>query len=597
MPLHQADLSVSRRARERIDLVALRDYLEGECDLADGLGLPSDDVRELRKQALALSKHGRHDACVDVVLGLVALGSIHPVDAVLLGRSFAALGRERLAAESDAHRARLWRTVAAGVPEDALEVLVEELEPAWRSESHEEWEEARRLCSAVESFWAFCRRLQDGSDLEATRRAIRAAGASEAVARFPVDQLALIEEKFNPAPAVVPRPLLRAEALETVEAAAAEIGRLLGDDSVAKPLAKASTTEAYRENLAAFALLIDQAASAPCYAWTRTGDFHPPTREGYRRREHGEMSVYLSEGRHEATHAEALRIVHRLVDSKNPTEDLERALVEGFVQEIGVHSAFAGSWQPRADAVREAIREEALFGLRALNETVQDMTERYPEKHDAFRAAVNDVLQAVLEGRLSTWRYDNPHSRRQLALLDPAQQVTWRTNHRTASTREVDGVELIWSTKEAFGGWFAFDRRPHGLLPVLANGGSKMILVEKAGAVTASARISVLERDGQPVLFLGPVALDWTHHPEATAENELMTHAIEKASQLGVSLSVEGSLAGHSPRALEREPSGSYLMQPSAGVVEISGIEEWLQESPRTLETNNRLSWRPLGGG
>lgn len=587
---------MSRRARERIDLLALRDYLDGACDLADGLGLESDDVRDLRKQALAFAEHGRHDKCVDVVLGLVALGSVHPVDPALLGRSYAALGKTRLAAACEAHRARLWRAMAAEVPEDALGMLVEALEPAWRSEAHEEWEEARRLCAAIESFWAFCQDVQGDSDLETTRRAIRAAGASEAASRFPADQLALIEQKAKATPALVARPLLQAEDLTTVGAAAAEIGRLLCDESLVAPLAAISESETYRENLAAFARLVDQAASAPCYVMTRVGDFHPDSRAGYRRREHGAVSMYLSESRHEETHAEALQLARTLPSSNAPEQDLERWLTARFVREIGVHPAIAAGWQPETSAVRKAIHEEALFALRALNETVQDMSDGHPGKHEAFRAAVNGVLQATLEGTLPVWRYENEASRLQLAPLNPEQEARWRTNHLTTTTKELDGVELVWSTKGAFGGWFAFDRRPQGLLPVLANGGTKMILVEAAGEVVASARLSVLSRDGAPVLFLGRVATDWTHRPQNTAENEVMSHALEKADQLGVSLSVDASLAGRATRAVTKERSGAYVMQPSAGVVEISEMEEWLQESPRTIETRDRLVITPRGG-
>src|SRR5215470_3687449 len=92
MPIHQADLNGSKKKREWIDELAIERFMKGEIDLQKALGVDDQLLLALRRQAFALYQSGKWERCIKIVLGVVALGSVHPADAVLLARSYEQLG-------------------------------------------------------------------------------------------------------------------------------------------------------------------------------------------------------------------------------------------------------------------------------------------------------------------------------------------------------------------------------------------------------------------------------------------------------------------------------------------------------------------------
>ena len=125
MAIHQANLAGSRRDRERIDLGAMTAYLEGEADLSEGLDLDPSLVQDLRRQAHALMCAGHYQRCVDVVLALVAMGSVHPADPMMLAACYRGLGMESAARACEAHGERMMLAMGLEVPTE-----LDEEEPA-----------------------------------------------------------------------------------------------------------------------------------------------------------------------------------------------------------------------------------------------------------------------------------------------------------------------------------------------------------------------------------------------------------------------------------------------------------------------------------
>lgn len=117
MGIHQADLNAPKNATGRLDRKAVERYLAGQGDLAEGLGVDAEQILALRRQALALSEAGKWQRAIDVVLGLVALGSVHPADPAILSRCYQALGKEEEARACAEHAEALWSALGLGAPE------------------------------------------------------------------------------------------------------------------------------------------------------------------------------------------------------------------------------------------------------------------------------------------------------------------------------------------------------------------------------------------------------------------------------------------------------------------------------------------------
>ena len=111
MSKQQLDLAGFKKAREKVDDKAIDKFFNGETDLAGALGLDSEAIDKMRRQAVALYGAGKWDACVKLVLGVVALGSVHPADALLLAKCYTELGNRNAAEQCTAHYEQMMRAV------------------------------------------------------------------------------------------------------------------------------------------------------------------------------------------------------------------------------------------------------------------------------------------------------------------------------------------------------------------------------------------------------------------------------------------------------------------------------------------------------
>lgn len=113
-------LEPRRKESIKVDHRALDTYLEGECDLAEGLGLSDEDVESLRNQAFALFETGHWERCRDVALGLAALGRVHLVDALMLSRCYRELGHTDEAEAFAEHAERFLDALNIDIPHEDL---------------------------------------------------------------------------------------------------------------------------------------------------------------------------------------------------------------------------------------------------------------------------------------------------------------------------------------------------------------------------------------------------------------------------------------------------------------------------------------------
>jgi hypothetical protein len=155
MSIHQAKLWAGTPERTPLDEGAVDAWRSGELDLGRALGVPLDALVGLRQLALSLVEAGKWARARDVAAGLVTLGHVHAIDALVIARACAELGDDRFADAATAHARRL--LVAKGVtlavePTIAtLRALVERLEPDWAADVKAEWDRQKRLASTVRS--------------------------------------------------------------------------------------------------------------------------------------------------------------------------------------------------------------------------------------------------------------------------------------------------------------------------------------------------------------------------------------------------------------------------------------------------------------
>jgi hypothetical protein len=403
------------------------------------------------------------------------------------------------------------------------------------------------------------------------QRALDAAGECSAAKIFPKAQLdaiaALAQEKIDRIHTVAGSrcrraldPSVGAKQVERPRDAARVIGERLGDAELGDQLlAKHGSLRGpekarFASALSAVALLADEAVNAPDYATTKMGWHHPNARSAYRRREHDAISRYQSQDRQERSRAKLAGDLQAVLQSAKPAEALERFLVQAFLAEIGA-GAGCESWKASPAAIERALEHEAFVPLRALNETASEMTPELaliPE----VKKAVASITQHIVEGDYREWRYDNPISRRHLSGMSAAQKEGWKANlhgsYRAGElelkTREEDDVELLWLTKIG-GPSHGFDYGGRCLLPLLANGRTKAILVDDErwphnAAARSYLRVLHLE-DGSPTLYLEPFQRDFPHRA-AFGEGEIdahlyaavISHAKRKADGLGLPLSI-----------------------------------------------------------
>ena len=96
MSLHQVRLRGAKGASQTVDRDAVRAFARGETELRAALGVGPEAVAALRRQAGALYAVGRHQACVDVLLGLGVLEPLTAQDVAMMAESFFALGQDEL---------------------------------------------------------------------------------------------------------------------------------------------------------------------------------------------------------------------------------------------------------------------------------------------------------------------------------------------------------------------------------------------------------------------------------------------------------------------------------------------------------------------
>jgi hypothetical protein len=542
--------------------------------------------------------------------------------------------------------------------EEALLSLVEQVAPISAQELRGEFAESRRLAATVESFRGLCNQLDAANergedkilgklvgqqqldarvqmlrDIDTVSRGIKAAGLCEAASKFPLAQLAALKEQVRTQVAKLeaaelpkaPR-LLKAADVSTLEGATAALVDLTGDPALAEGLkaaaARADDKAAFTRDLGSFALLLDQASSAPDYSMTRMGWHYLRSRSDYRARAQQPLVMYMAEQRLEHTSESARAVLAQVVDSKAPGLDLQAGLTKRFLDEIGVVPERARGWKPSAAGIAKALAHEALLPLRALNETIQDMAGHHGHEGE-FRKAVSDITQAMVEGRYKEWRTENPTSARQLQPLSADQREAWLANEIRQSidaphggkltTREEDDLDLLWLTKIG-GPSHGFDFGGHCLLPLLSNARTRAVVVEDTqwpDNPAARAYLRLLEtKDGQPVLYLEPLQRDFPHVNAFQQDDldayfiaALVDHASKKAEALGVPLSIDarwGSIAKFLELPTRPDPRPEFVLAASGGVLEASDtmttLHDWVQTKDMVIHPHNpRIMYAPEG--
>lgn len=571
--------------------------------------------------------------------------------------------KARALVQKDPELAARWSkaTLSRRNREQAILSLISQVDAGSAQELRDNYEQTRRLSSVVSSFQSLCRSLDAANergedavlgklvgahqkdaraqmlrDIDTVSRGIKAAGLCEAATKFPLAQLAALKEqvrtqvaKLDAANLPPAQPILRADQVATVKDAAHAIGDIFGEPAIAEGLmaaaGRAKDPATFERDLQSFALMLDQAGSAPDYSMTRMGWHYGYSRGDYRSRNHTESPflMYLAEGRLEATQDLAREALMKVIDSKDPGKALFDGLKKRLLTEIGVHSARAKGWKPSSEGINKLVAREGVLPLRALNETIQDMGGRFPEAVEDFRKVVTDVTKSMVEGNYKDWRTSNPASTRQLRSLDDGQRAAWLGHEASASidaphggrltSREEDDVDLLWLTKIG-GPSHGFDFGGHCLLPLLANARTRAIVIEDTkwpDNPAARAYLRLLEnKDGEPVLYLEPLQRDFPHRDAFKQDDldayyiaALVDHAAQKAQQMGVPLSIDASWGGIT-NFLELEtkpdPRPEMILAASGGVLEASDtmtrLHDWVQTEDMVIKPHNpRITYVPEG--
>ncbi len=113
MGVHELRRKSPAEAASAVDADARQEFLEEGLDLGAALGVSAEWVADLRRQGIALLEVGRWSEAIAVFTGLVALGSVHPADALGLSLAHRSLGNldqaELFEAQASAIQAALER--------------------------------------------------------------------------------------------------------------------------------------------------------------------------------------------------------------------------------------------------------------------------------------------------------------------------------------------------------------------------------------------------------------------------------------------------------------------------------------------------------
>lgn len=406
----------------------------------------------------------------------------------------------------------------------------------------------------------------------------------------------------HPSPEQLPKAVhLTSRQLETAEDLARAISARLKKPDLAATLVNAINAagdagKALQKRLVSFALLLDEAVTAPDYRQFFDGGFD---RSVYRARQHAKDHAL---GRQLDSRAELSRSLTEALASKDPVGAVEAAVVTQFLREIGLKAHEIAGWQARPEAIAAALEAEAFLPLRAFVERGAKDTPYLPR--ELTHAVVVEAVQSIVEGRYAEWRLTNAGSKEQLAILTEAQFEAFKQRIGTTfelgaandqkvelKTREIGGesLELFWATK-CGGPSHGFDVMVTCALSLVVNGRNTIIVVDDPRwphpAARTYLRLVSRPETGQPVLFLEGPSLDFPYprHLMLDLEKACIRHAIEKAKLMGVPLAISGSIAQaveelklpvktHKPYAEPYKLGPSLLLEAAS----VFGYHDWPQ--------------------
>jgi hypothetical protein len=352
------------------------------------------------------------------------------------------------------------------------------------------------------------------------------------------------------------RVALTRDQVATIEGASNALLAALKSPDLAASIAKAAETAGtkkarFESLLAAYALLADEATTAPDYA--RGRGYSGPDRSYYRARKHAS-----STSRNDDSQARLLAKLDEALKSEDPTSALERTLVSEFMREISLPAEDTRDWAPKVEAIEDALAGEAFVPLRYFN----DLSGFYGYSYvwSDMKKLFREVSRAVVEGRLDTLKHTLPSADDQLSMLTPEGKAAWiepltteteiKDSQGTAvtlKTHEARGVERLWVTKGHTGS-HGFDHSMGApcLLAYLTNARTEAIVVDDPRWPQHAGRMymrALRMEDGTPVLFIESLAKDNEYPCTEKAEEVAIAHAIKKAKAIGAQLVVSGYAA------------------------------------------------------
>jgi len=355
---------------------------------------------------------------------------------------------------------------------------------------------------------------------------------------------------------------LRSEDVNTAQTAAQALADLFEAPEMAATLVAirdkvpAGERPAYDQALGAYAMLVDEAQTAPDYQRAKGG---ARDRATYRAR----RAANPGAGRRQASSTRTLqRALNKVLRAAKPLAALQTTLHKEFARELGVPEHESKNWAPSLPAMHRMLSDEVFVPLRALNErAAPTMGRAHGVREAVTNRVVWDLTQSVFEGRYTEWRADNKGSAAQLAHLNPEQTEAWlkpMSFEHAIETRdgpvvlksqeatEGAGHEVFWSTK--IGGMsHAFDTMTHCALAAYSNTRNQVLMVNDprwpTQAGRAYLRMSQDPKTKGPIMYLEGLKEDARYDGDpAPLEQLLVQHALHKADAMGAKLTLSQNL-------------------------------------------------------
>ncbi len=203
-------------------------------------------------------------------------------------------------------------------------------------------------------------------------------------------------------------------------------------------------------------------------------------------------------------------------------------------------------------------------------------------------AAAREVSRHLAAGDLEGWRCTGALAGPQLRPL----AASWREPETTArqllpsgaeiSSRELDGVAIAGAARLLD---VAMQRSPGLLLPFLANGSTRLVVLEAEGRAVAACLRLLVEEGAGPHLYLEPLGPIADGAERRAFELAAIKHAVAKARRLGlpISLGLELELAARLTGARPKRAMQRFWLEPSAGVLEwsktLGSRSDWVARS------------------